>query len=147
MLASRAFYDLLISFDGEKIQMEHGICLMTGSGRKHDLIHCTQLFTAEETVVPTRVGELDSAIICGCLPTLPRALVHIRSVVSSFVSGHRRSGAGDSERSLSRRLWMLGNKRPLASIAHFEDYHEMTNQKGRQNCPSSSESKSMYSAV
>lgn len=104
----------------------------------------TQLSATDLTI---RHGEITSAIMCACLPTLPRALVQIRSVISNTISGYWSSGTGDSGGSQLRKLRAVGIKRPSAPINDFEDYHELTNQEGGQNNPSGSKTKSVYSVV
>ncbi|CAD6594446.1 MAG: hypothetical protein ASARMPRED_000209 [Alectoria sarmentosa] len=104
-------------------------------------------------------GEITSGIICGCLPTLPRAFIDIKSKISDAVSSYRGSEADDSGESQLKKLRALGVKRPSASIPHSDDYLELTTQNGgrnnRQTFPmskqsaehSESESKLAYSIV
>ncbi|CAF9925595.1 MAG: hypothetical protein ALECFALPRED_003175 [Alectoria fallacina] len=78
-------------------------------------------------------GEITSGIICGCLPTLPRAFIDIRSKISDAVSSYRGSEVGDSGGSQLKKLRALGVKRPSASIPHSDGYLELTNQNGGRN--------------
>ncbi|CAD6574099.1 MAG: hypothetical protein ASARMPREDX12_006380 [Alectoria sarmentosa] len=89
-------------------------------------------------------GEITSGIVCGCLPTLPRAFIDIKSKISDAVSSYRGSEADDSGGSQLKKLRALGVKRPSASISHSDDCLELTTHNGgrknRQTFPMSKQS-------
>ena len=80
-----------------------------------------------------RFGEMTSAIICGCLPALPRALAHFNSKISDAISSYRSSRAGKSKGSEVKILRALVAKSPSTSIDHSDGYLELTDQRSGQN--------------
>ncbi|KAL9046365.1 MAG: hypothetical protein Q9214_000783 [Letrouitia sp. 1 TL-2023] len=61
------------------------------------------------------LAEIASAIVCGCLPAMPRVMGHLKSKIASILSSHRRSRTADPRETQEKVLEKLRIKRTRSS--------------------------------